>query len=127
MLARHRRRYRPAETGGVAPRVFATVSLLALMLASAWFARSQILAPVIVPATAPAAAPVATIPAEFYLGLVQLAPDHDGRCERFEIDNRAAVLRWKGSFRCNDITATTTRRAAPGGALQGVGGYFRSH
>ena len=122
MGTRQRKRYLPAERGRVGPRVLATVSLLALTLATAWFARSQFATPV----APPAVAPVAAIPAERYLGVVQLAPDAQGRCEQFEIDNRAGVLRSKGQVRCDDITATT-RAGASRGPLQNVGGYFKSH
>ena len=127
MVARHRKRFRPPETQRLAPRVAATVSLLALTLATAWFARTQFFTPPVAPAIAPASSPVAAAPREKYLGLVQLAPDDQGRCEQFEIDNRAGVLRSKGAVRCNDITAATGSAPARGGALQGVGGYFKSH
>ena len=50
-----------------------------------------------------------SIPADSYLGVIQLAPDQHGRCEQFELDNKSAVLKAKGSAPCLDITATVSR------------------
>jgi len=121
-----RKRNLPGHTNQFVQVMVVTVSLFVLTLATAWFVR----APDVPTAVARIAAPAATGPAEKYLGTVQLAPDQEGRCEQFEIDNRAGVLKSKGPAKCNDVTAattTTTGRRVPGGALQGVGGYFRSH
>jgi hypothetical protein len=49
-------------------------------------------------------APKPPDPAEKYRGLVQLAPDHDGRCARFELDNRTGYLWPKGDTPCGDMT-----------------------
>jgi hypothetical protein len=65
-------------------------------------------------------------PAERYRGLVQLAPDHDGRCALFELDNRTGFMWPKGDTPCGDITTALPSRS--GGSIQrlnGIAEHFR--
>lgn len=103
-----------------APRVLLVVSLLVLVLASGWLAGRHVIAP-----REPA------VPGDRYLGSVQLAPDQQGLCEQFELDNRVGMLRPKGAARCSDVTASTPSSAtdaAPTGAgrIRSISEYFKS-
>jgi hypothetical protein len=55
-------------------------------------------------------APNAPSSSERYRGLVQLAPDHEGRCALFELDNRTGYMWPKGETPCGDITTTLQSR-----------------
>jgi hypothetical protein len=66
------------------------------------------------------------VPAERYRGLVQLAPDHDGRCPLFELDNRTGFMWPKGDTPCGDVT--TSLPSGSGGSLdriQGIAEHFK--
>jgi hypothetical protein len=66
------------------------------------------------------------VPAARYRGLVQLAPDHEGRCALFELDNRTGFMWPKGDTPCGDITTTLPSRS--GGSLErlnGIAGHFK--
>lgn len=71
-----------------------------------------------------AVVPDAPAPADRYSGVVQLAPDHHGRCQQFEFDNRIGSMRPKLSTSCNDMATP-----APGsrGRLNSISDYFKSH
>ena len=73
-------------------------------------------------------APDTTAPAERYRGVVQLAPNEQGRCERLEFDNATGSMRPKGSIGCDDMTATLPSRSVGSlGRLNGISEYFKSH
>jgi hypothetical protein len=67
-------------------------------------------------------------PAERYRGMVQLAPDHDGKCALFQLDNRTGFMWPKGDTPCGDITT-----AVPSGSsgsldrLNGIAEHFKRH
>jgi len=44
----------------------------------------------------------ASAPAD-YSGLVQLAPDEQGRCEQFQLDNMSGLMTPVGVARCDDV------------------------
>ena len=92
---RHRARVRTEQS---APRIFALVSCFLIMVAGAGFISRDFFQR------------QASTPADQYLGVVQLAPDQHGNCERFELNNKSAVLRATGSAPCQDITAAVPRR-----------------
>jgi hypothetical protein len=58
--------------------------------------------------------------AERYRGLVQLAPDHEGRCALFELDNRTGLMWPKGDTPCGDITTAIPSRSS--GSLDRING-----
>jgi hypothetical protein len=65
-------------------------------------------------------------PAERYRGLVWLAPDSEGRCEQFELDNRTGYMLPKGATPCAGVTtALTPRQAGPLGRLNGIADHFK--
>lgn len=73
-------------------------------------------------------ASVTPAPAERYRGLVQFAPDHDGRCALFELDNRTGYLWPKGDAPCGDITTGLPSRG--GGSLDrlnSIAEHFKAH
>ncbi len=106
-------RHLHGETEQSASRILLVVILLVLVLASGWLAGRNLFFP------------QDHEPTDRYLGLVQLAPDEQGHCEQFELDNRSGVLRPKGASRCLDITASAPG-GGPVGRLHGIREYFRS-
>ena len=78
-------------------------------------------------------------PVDAYNGVVQLAPDNQGKCQQFEFDNHDGSMRPKLSASCNDINAPPTSSvvrmngisAAPLtgsiGRINGISDYFKSH
>ena len=78
-------------------------------------------------------------PADAYIGVVQLAPDNQGRCPQFEFDNHDGSMRPKLSTSCIDIDAPSTASvsrmngisdAPPTGSIgrmNSISGYFKAH
>lgn len=103
-------------TGQSAPRVLIIVSLFVLLFATEWLITSRNFF-----------APSAPEPADRYIGLVQLAPDQQGRCEQLELDNKAGLLRTKGFARCDDIVSSVEpSNGGPLGRLNGIVEHFKS-
>jgi len=72
--------------------------------------------------------PDAPAPAQRYLGVVQLAPNQRGQCERFEFDNVTGSIKPKGSIGCDDTTAALPSSSGGSlGRLSGIREYFKSH
>lgn len=106
------------------------VALLGVTLASGWLAVRQI-------------AGRDNVAPDRYVGTVQFAPDRQGRCAQYDLDNRATPLTLKGPGQCSDLpvaargggTATSddgaaadaaARRASEGlGRLQSIKDHFR--
>ncbi len=88
-----------ASTGQSASRILVAMSLLIAVFASPWLFTRDLSRP-----KAPASR-LASAPAERYRGVVQLAPNEQGRCEQFELDNKAGMVRAKGIARCSEITS----------------------
>ncbi len=70
------------------------------------------------------------VSADVYRGIVQLAPDELGRCERFDYDNRTGWMWPKGPMPCNDVTATLRSRSSPlssgsRGRMFGISEHFK--
>jgi len=61
-----------------------------------------------------------SVPPGIYRGLVQLAPNNNGECERFEYDNRTGWAGAKSSRPCDDPLPYRF-----GGRLHGIGDYFK--
>jgi hypothetical protein len=109
----HNRRER-GRTGQSASHVVLISAILLAILSTAFLVGRQLVAP-----NTPA-------PAERYRGLVQLAPDHEGRCALFELDNRTGYMWPKGDTPCGDIT--TSLPSGSGGSLdriQGIAEHFK--
>jgi hypothetical protein len=72
-------------------------------------------------------APSAPVPADIYVGQVQLAPDQEGRCARFELDNRTGFMWPKGDARCGEVTTAVPARSSDGpmGRLNGIADHFK--
>ena len=136
-LQRHHTR---TGTGQTASRVFAVVLCFVVVIASAWFVNPSIFQ-AMTRTRAPASAPAgASMKADRYIGLIQLAPNQQGRCEQFELDNRTAILRPKGAGTCLDdaapvATSNADRSAThsnapppgePSGRIKGIGDYFKA-
>jgi len=110
-----RERGASARTGQSASRIAAISAIFVAILSTTWLIGRQILTP------------SAPIPADIYKGMVQLAPDHDGRCERFELDNRTGYMWPKGATPCGDITTAvpTSSTDGPLGRLNGIADHFK--
>ena len=69
----------------------------------------------------------APAPAERYRGLVQLAPDHEGKCALFELDNRTGFMWPKGDASCGDVTTAPPARGGGGSLdrLNSIAEHFR--
>jgi hypothetical protein len=61
-----------------------------------------------------------------YRGVVQLAPNERGECERFELDNRTGIMRRQGGTWCREAPAAPSDTSRSPGPLGGVHDYFRS-
>ena len=128
-----------SRTGQSASRVVFVVACFLVMIATAWFISRRLFQ-----VSAPEAAVArASVKADSYLGIIQLAPDQQGRCEQLEFDNQSAVLRSKGSGACLNAAGTAVApssslplrppnspMSAPGGTvgrMKGIGDYFKAH
>ena len=103
------------RTGQSASRIAVTSAIFFALLSTAWLISRELIAPNV------------PDPAERYRGLVQLAPDHDGRCARFELDNRTGFMWPKGDAPCGDTTTALPPRSGEGtmGRLNGIADHFK--
>lgn len=103
------------RTGQSAPRIAAISAIFIAMLSTAWLIGREFLTP------------KTSDPAERYRGTVQLAPDHQGRCEQFELDNRTGFMWPKGATPCGDITTALAppRSTGPVERLNGIADHFK--
>ncbi len=104
-----------ARAGQSASRIILISAIFVAVLSTAWLVGRGFFSP------------SAPVPADIYKGMVQLAPDHDGRCERFELDNRTGFIWPKGVAPCRDITAAAPARSGDGplGRLNSIADHFR--
>jgi hypothetical protein len=103
------------STGQSASQVLLISGILLAILSTAWLVGRQLVA-----SGTPA-------PADRYRGVVQLAPDREGRCAMFELDNRTGYMWPKGDAPCGDITAAVPFRS--GGSLdrlKGIAEHFKA-
>jgi hypothetical protein len=67
----------------------------------------------------------APVPAGQYRGVIELAPNEQGRCEQLEFDNKTGAIRPRGASQCSaDIYVPASQSLGP---LGGVRDYFRPH
>jgi hypothetical protein len=103
-----------ARTGQSASRVlFVTAIFVALLVSAAMLGYKLV-------------TPEKPIPREPYRGVVQLAPDEQGRCQRFDFDNRTGKMRRQADTWCSDETPASSDTTASSGPFRGVSDYFRS-
>ncbi len=110
-----RRRTKP-RTGQTGPRIAITVVVLSALLSVWWVVTPHHLS-----------RPV-SVPADRYSGIIQLAPDDLGRCERFELDNKSGRITPSGAARCNDPPSpgsTASETMGSLGRLNGISGHFK--
>ena len=102
------------RTGQSASRIVLVSAIFLATLSTAWLVGRQLFAP-------------SPVPVDRYKGVVQLAPDHDGRCARFELDNRTGYMWPKGETPCGDITTALPARSGDGtlGRLNGIADHFK--
>jgi hypothetical protein len=116
-----------AKAGPDVPQALLVAAGYAAVFAAMWmFGRD-----VVVPSNPPPA-PVAT---DRYRAMVQLAPDEQGRCARFEFDNRTGLMQPQASIPCEDYTAALPSPApAPSppptpsgtqGRINAISDYFK--
>jgi hypothetical protein len=116
-LSFHRRGIE-AKTGQSAPRIAFLSAIFIAVLSTAWVVGHELLAP--------------DAGVDRYRGMVRLAPDRQGQCEQFELDNRTGLIQPKGATPCGyDITTAVPARPAgspPGsmGRLNGISDHFRA-
>lgn len=106
------------KAGQSVPRIIFLSAIFIGLLGTAWLIGRDFLAP--------------DIGADRYRGMVRLAPDRQGQCEQFELDNKTGLMQPKGATACGyDITTTAVppRPAGPGsmGRLNGIAEHFKSH
>ncbi len=119
MNLRFHRRALEAKTGQSAPRIVALSAIFVAVLSTAWMVGRDLLAP--------------DTSGDRYRGLVRLAPDRDGQCAQFELDNRTGLIHPKAAIPCGyDITTSVpTRSGGPNGPagsmgrLNGISDHFR--
>lgn len=106
-----------AKTGQSAPRIMLLSAIFIAVLSTAWVVGRDLLAP--------------DGGVDRYRGMVRLAPDRQGQCEQFELDNRTGLIQPKGAIPCGyDITTAVPPRAggsASGtmGRLNGISDHFK--
>jgi hypothetical protein len=108
-----------SKTGQSTSRIALLSAIFIAVLSTAWFVGRDLLAP------------DATV--DRYLGMVRLAPDRQGQCEQFELDNKTGLMQPKGAVACGyDITTSVPARpAGPGstsgtmGRLNGISDHFK--
>jgi len=130
MISRSKKHGGRFATGQSGPRILAVVSCFILLVATALLAAHKLSQ-----SNAPASAPATvSVPPEIYIGVVQLAPDRNNRCEQFRLDNKTGLLTPIGSARCTDTVVTIPREDAPvlpgGGGdsrFKAMGDHFRAH
>ena len=107
-----KRRRAYSGAGQSTPRVLLVSGVFAGVLATGWLI-DRILVP-----------PSPAVPAGIYRGVVQLAPDTEGRCEQFEYDNKTE---WMGATR-STWCETALPSQLPGsslGRLHGISDHFK--
>jgi hypothetical protein len=110
-----------SKTGQSAPRIIFLSVIFFAVLSTAWLVGRDLLAP--------------DTGVDHYRGMVRLAPDRQGQCEQFELDNRTGLIQPKGATPCGyDITTSVPARSAgPGsgsasgtmGRLNGISEHFK--
>jgi hypothetical protein len=114
-----------AKAGPDAPQALLVAAGYTAVFVAAWmFGRD-----IVVPATPPPP-PAVT---DRYRAMVQLAPDEQGRCARFEFDNRTGSMQPQASIPCEDYTAALPSPApsppSPPSGTQGrinaISDYFK--
>jgi hypothetical protein len=116
-LSLHRRAIE-AKTGQSAPRIILLSVIFTAVLSTALLVGRDLLAP--------------DGGVDRYRGLVRLAPDREGQCEQFELDNRTGLIQPKAAIPCGyDITTSVPTRSAGSesgtmGRLNGISDHFRS-
>lgn len=113
------RRGTEARTGQSAPRIIFLSAIFVAVLSTAWMVGRDLLAP--------------DTSGDRYRGTVRLAPDRQGQCEQFELDNRTGLIQPKGATPCGyDITTSVPARSTgPGsesgtmGRLNGISDHFK--
>ena len=103
-----------ARTGQSASRVLLVFIFFAALLGSAALFGYKLIKP------------EKPIPRDQYRGVVQLAPDERGQCQRFDFDNRTGKMRLQGDTWCSDETLISPGPNPSFGPLGGVRDYFRS-
>ncbi len=111
------RRRGTAKSAQSARRIIFLTSIFVAVLSSAWVVGRDMLMP--------------KAGVDQYQGMVRLAPDREGRCEQFELDNRTGLIQPRDAIPCGyDITRTESSRPASGsgslGRLNGIADHFRS-
>jgi hypothetical protein len=103
-----------ARTGQSVSRVlFVTVTFVALLISAAMLGYKLV-------------TPEKPIPHEPYRGVVQLAPDERGQCQRFDFDNRTGRLRPQTDTWCRDEASVPADTHTSPGPFRGVRDYFNS-
>jgi len=118
-LSFHRRGIE-ATTGQSAPRIILLSAVFIAVLSTAWMVGRDLLAP--------------DTSGDRYRGMVRLAPDRQGQCEQFELDNRTGLIQPKGAIPCGyDITTAVPARSAGSGSassttgrLNGISDHFKA-
>jgi hypothetical protein len=107
-----------ANTGQSAPRIILLSAIFIAVLSTAWVVGRDLLAP--------------DTSVDRYRGMVRLAPDRQGQCEQFELDNRTGLIQPKGAIPCGyDITTSVPARSAGSassgtmGRLNGISDHFK--
>ena len=108
-----------SKTGQSRSRIALLSAIFIAVLSTAWLVGRDLVAP------------EATV--DRYRGMVRLAPDRQGQCEQFELDNKTGLMQPKGAIPCGyDITiAVPDRPAGPGptsgpmGRLNGISDHFK--
>ena len=105
-----------AKTGQSVPRIVAISAIFLAVLSTAWVVSRNFIGP--------------HNAVDRYRGFVRLAPDREGQCEQFELDNKTGLMWPKGSTPCgHDITTAVPARSEASGSmgrLNGISDHFKS-
>lgn len=110
-----------AKTGQSTSRIVLLSAIFIAVLSTAWLVGRDLLAP--------------DAAVDHYRGMVRLAPDRQGQCEQFELDNKTGLMQPKGATPCGyDITTAVPARPAGSsgspsgtvGRLNGISDHFKA-
>ena len=107
-----------AKTGQSTSRIVLLSAIFIAVLSTAWLVGRDLLAP--------------DAAIDHYRGMVRLAPDRQGQCEQFELDNKTGLMQPKGATPCGyDITTAVPARpvgsgSGPMGRLNGISDHFKA-
>ena|SRR5690348_7600316 len=104
-----------ARTGQSIFRILFILAVFTAVFATAWIVGTDVVTPNGPPTS------------DVYRGIVQLAPNQQGRCDKVDLKNETRNMSWQGSGRCGELTTGVSGSSGSSvGRLNSISDYFRS-